>query len=52
MKTWKLKLVRADGGPVTGKHAWVRYFLAWGSLLAAGAGFVWAQWDQDGQFLQ
>jgi uncharacterized RDD family membrane protein YckC len=51
MKTWKLRLVSADGGPVSVRQATLRYLLACLSLALAGAGFVWAAFDRDRQFL-
>jgi uncharacterized RDD family membrane protein YckC len=35
MKTWKMTLARADGGPVDGKAAVVRYMAAWVGPAAA-----------------
>ena len=51
MKTWKLRLVAEGGGAVTPRRAALRYVIAWGSLLAAGAGFLWALVDRERQFL-
>lgn len=51
MKAWKLRLVRVDGAPVAAGQAILRYLLAWASLLAFGAGYLWALFDRDGQFL-
>jgi uncharacterized RDD family membrane protein YckC len=51
MKTWKLRLVSADGGPVSVQRATLRYLLACPSIALAGAGLVWAVCDRDGQFL-
>lgn len=51
MKTWKLKLEKAEGGTITQKQALARYILAWFSLLFAGLGFMWAFVDRDRQFL-
>ena len=51
MRTWRLRLVRADGGPVGLVQAWLRYALAWPSLLLLGAGVLWALADRDRQFL-
>jgi uncharacterized RDD family membrane protein YckC len=50
MHTWKLRLVRRDGGRIGLAQAWLRYVLAWPSLLL-GAGLLWALVDRDGQFL-
>ena len=51
MKTWRIRIVRWDGARVGAWRAVHRYFLAWLSLAALGAGFVWALFDRDGQFL-
>jgi uncharacterized RDD family membrane protein YckC len=51
MKTWRIRLVDADGGPVTYGRAWVRYGLAALGLFTFGLGFLWALWDRDRQFL-
>ena len=51
MKTWRLKVVRADGGAVTPWRALHRYALAALGLFAAGLGFLWALVDRDRQFL-
>ena len=51
MKTWRFRLVRADGGAVPWPQALHRYLLALLGLLAAGTGFLWALVDRDRQFL-
>jgi uncharacterized RDD family membrane protein YckC len=52
MQTWHLKLVRAaDGRLVPPALCWLRYALAWPSLLLCGAGLWWALIDRDRQFL-
>jgi uncharacterized RDD family membrane protein YckC len=52
MKTWRIRLVRAeDGGPVDVGRAVHRYALAVLGLAAAGLGFAWALVDRDRQFL-
>jgi uncharacterized RDD family membrane protein YckC len=52
MQTWKLRLVSAtSGGEVTLSQALLRYALSWFSLLFFGAGFLWAIFDRDRQFL-
>jgi uncharacterized RDD family membrane protein YckC len=51
MQTWRLKVVRADDGrPLGLGRAWVRYALAWPSVLS-GVGLLWALVDRDRQFL-
>jgi uncharacterized RDD family membrane protein YckC len=50
MKTWGLKLVSMDGGPLSRRQAWLRF--VWGCLSGLTfAGFVWAFFDRDRQFL-
>lgn len=51
MKTWRLKLVSREGGPVGLGQAWLRYGLAVLGLAGLGIGFLWALWDRDRQFL-
>ena len=47
MRTWRLKLVRGDGGPVTWIDALKRFGFAWVSLLCLGLGFLWVLFDRD-----
>jgi uncharacterized RDD family membrane protein YckC len=51
MKTWRVRLVRADGGRVSPGQAALRFCLALAGLALAGAGFWWALFDRDRQFL-
>lgn len=52
MQTWRLKLVDADSGRSLGLgRCWLRYALAWPSLLLFGVGLLWALVDRDRQFL-
>jgi len=51
MKTWRIRLVRDDGGALGPGRALHRYFLALLGLSAAGLGFAWALVDRDRQFL-
>ena len=51
MQTWRLRIVGRDGGRVGLAQAWLRYALAWPSLLLLGAGAFWALVDGDRQFL-
>lgn len=52
MQTWRLKLVDADSGRRLGRgRCWLRYTLAWPSLLLFGVGLLWALIDRDRQFL-
>lgn len=52
MKTWRIRLVRADtGGPVNLARAVHRYLIAVLGLAAVGLGFAWALFDRDRLFL-
>lgn len=52
MQTWRLKIVDAASGRVAGLgRCWLRYALAWPSLLLGGIGLLWALIDRDRQFL-
>lgn len=51
MQTWKIKLVSANGAPMTNKQILLRYALAWPSLFVCGIGILWALVDRDRQFL-
>ena len=51
MKTWRLRLVAADGGSVGFPRALRRFALALLGFAALGLGFLWAFVDRDGQFL-
>jgi uncharacterized RDD family membrane protein YckC len=51
MKTWRFRLVRGDGAPVSVPRALHRYALAVLGFFALGLGFLWALVDRDGQFL-
>jgi uncharacterized RDD family membrane protein YckC len=51
MKTWKLRIINADGLPLRPLQAVLRYLLAWPSILFLGIGIVWAIFDKDRQFL-
>lgn len=50
MKTWHLRLVTTDGGPIGAKQAALRYLLALLSVFLLGFGIVWALFDRDRQF--
>jgi uncharacterized RDD family membrane protein YckC len=47
LRTWRLKLVRDDGGPITWAIALKRFASAWLSLLCLGLGFLWMLYDRD-----
>ncbi|MCL2524144.1 MAG: RDD family protein [Betaproteobacteria bacterium] len=50
MKTWKLRLIDANGGPPRPLQAVLRYLAAWPGILL-GVGILWALFDPDRQFL-
>lgn len=47
LRSWRLKLVRNDGGPITWAIAFKRFAFAWVSLLCLGLGFLWVIYDYD-----
>jgi uncharacterized RDD family membrane protein YckC len=51
MKTWKLRIVDAGGGPLRPLQALLRYLAAWPSVTLFGIGILWAVFDRDRQFL-
>jgi roadblock/LC7 domain-containing protein len=51
MKTWRIRLVARDGGPISPGQAAGRFLLALLGLMLGGAGFFWALVDRDRQFL-
>jgi uncharacterized RDD family membrane protein YckC len=51
MKTWRIRLVRWDGGTVGVGRALHRYAIAVIGTVALGLGFLWALVDRDRQFL-
>ena len=51
MKTWRIRLVNQSGTSITLKQAALRFILALVGSLLAGAGFWWALFDRDRQFL-
>lgn len=51
MQTWKLRIVDVAGNPVSLGQGWLRYALAWPSILFFGVGLIWALIDRDRQFL-
>ncbi|MFA7316344.1 MAG: RDD family protein [Sulfuricella sp.] len=50
MKTWHLRLVNADGAPLTLRQALLRFALALPGILL-GVGILWALFDHERQFL-
>ena len=51
MQTWKLRIVSANGEPISLRQGCIRYALAWPSTLLFGGGLLWALLDKDHQFL-
>jgi len=51
MKSWRMRVVHADGTPLTGLGASLRFLLALAGISAGGIGLCWALLDRDGQFL-
>ena len=51
MKTWKLRLVGADGSRITLLQAMLRYVCAWPCLLLGGIGILYAPFDRQRRFL-
>lgn len=51
MKTWRVKLIARDGGPLTVRHGLYRYLFALAGFALLGSGFLWALFDRDRQFL-
>jgi uncharacterized RDD family membrane protein YckC len=51
MKTWDLRLVARNGGPVSRVQALARYLLAWFLIPPFGIAILWALIDRDRQFL-
>lgn len=47
LRSWRLKLVTKDGGPVSWAMALKRFAYAWVSLLCLGLGFLWIIFDRD-----
>lgn len=51
MKTWKMRIVNADGSKLRPLQAVLRYMAAWPSILFFGFGIFWALFDKEKQFL-
>ncbi|MDO8706736.1 MAG: RDD family protein [Sulfuricaulis sp.] len=47
MRTWRIKLVRNDGAPMTWIDAFKRFVFALLSLLCLGLGFFWVLYDRN-----
>lgn len=50
MKTWRLRLVSADGSSISFKQACLRFVLA-AIGIASGLSIIWALFDRDRQFM-
>ena len=50
-KTWGLRILMANGQPLTQARALTRYTLAWVSVLAGFLGFFYAYVDKEQAFL-
>ena len=51
MKTWRIRLDDRSGGRVSFRQAALRFALALAGALLVGAGYWWALFDRDRQFL-
>lgn len=51
MQTWKLRVIRADGGQLFLKQAIARYLFAVIGFFFFGCGILWALFDRDRLFL-
>lgn len=51
MKTWRIRVVTANGAPLSFRIALGRYLCAAAGLLLGGIGLWWALLDKDGRFL-
>ncbi len=47
LRTWRMKLVSDDGGPITWAMALKRFVYALLSLICLGLGFLWILHDRD-----
>ena len=51
MKTWRIRLISANGAYPTLRQSVIRYIVALLGICAAGIGLFWALWDSEHQFL-
>ncbi|MDR1349716.1 MAG: RDD family protein [Zoogloeaceae bacterium] len=51
MRTWRLKLIDKNGGPLRPLQALLRYLAAWPGVFCLGIGLLWRFVDPDKQFL-
>lgn len=47
LRTWRMRLISNNGGPITWALAFKRFGYAWLSLLCLGLGFLWVLYDHD-----
>ena len=47
MRTWRIRLQRIDGGPITLRQALLRFILAAPSIALCGLGFFWMLVDKQ-----
>ena len=49
LRTWRLRVVRSDGGPLSPREAAFRFVLAIPSVALLGFGFWWVLVDGEGR---
>ena len=47
MRAWRLHLQSNDGTPMSQRQSWLRFGMAWISLLVLGIGFLWSLIDRE-----
>jgi uncharacterized RDD family membrane protein YckC len=47
MRTWRVRVQRYDGGPITWWQALLRFMVAMASWAVLGAGFLWSLFDKQ-----
>jgi uncharacterized RDD family membrane protein YckC len=50
MKTWRMRIITEEGGPLSARRAFKRYLLAIPGILS-GISLLWAPFDRERQFL-
>ena len=51
MKTWRIRVLQANGAPLSLAAALRRYILAAAGISFGGATLWWAWFDREGQFM-